>query len=265
MPVRAWLAVVLALALGACDDDDTRDGGDAVDAGSADAGDAGSPDSGLRDSGARDAGTLDGGADGGDGSSDGGAPDGGAGECPAAAVVIEERCPPFGACGGELALGEYCYDGLCIEEEDVLAPMPSFCATLRILEATGSVTGRVSIREGDELERASLTSLDVTALFPANCVVNGCDEVETLIEREVEGSTATCTMTDECRCAVSIRTAVGLTESYTADPAAGILRVGAGVDERAYDYCVDDDGSVRFRDRPGGVTEPGIQSIARDA
>lgn len=249
---HAWLGFVAALALVACDDDEPdKDGGpDAIDAG--------------RDGG-EDAGGVDAGGDldaGGDAATDGG--DGAT--CAPTTVTIEESCPTFTACGGAIAEGGYCYEGLCIEEDELLAPMAPFCAGIVIESATGTVTGRVTFLPGNQVERVSVTELEVTGSIPSTCVVTSCDEVGTLTEAQIPGSSANCVMTDECRCEVTIVTTVEVTDSYTVDTAGGTFTVGTDDAERTYEYCVDtEDGSLDFRDSSGGLTEPGIQRIAPDA
>lgn len=268
---RALWALVVVIALGGCDDDEGemdagRDAGGVEEDGGARDGGAG--DGGLRDGGLRDAGPTDAGSadatvrDGGEDSPDASSIDASVGDCAPGQVVVEESCPPFSACGGELSAGDYCYEGLCIEEEEFLAALLPFCATIEVVAVSGSVTGRVSLLGADELERVSRSLVEVTTLFPENCVVNGCGEVQLLIEREMEGVTASCTMTDECRCVIALENRVESRESFMANAAAGTLRVGSGATQRMYDYCVEDDGAVRFRERAGEEAEPGIQSIA---
>ena len=266
---RGWLALMVALALGACDDDGAgMDGGS--DAAALIGADAGVRDAAARDGGSEDGGSADGGpasedggfTDGGHGSRDGGpADDAGAGECPAAAVLIGETCPSFAACGGALVEGDYCFEGLCIEESELLAPMAPYCATIAVEAASGTVTGRVSLLPEDRIALASQTVLQVRARIPSSCVVVSCDEVGTLIAREVPGSTVTCAMTAACRCDIVIRAAIDVTDGYTT-AAPGVLTIGAGPTSREYDYCVEADGSVRLRHRAGEPAELGTHSIA---
>lgn len=265
---RGLLALMVAVAVGACDEDGAgTDGGteeaDARRPLGPDAGGASSRDGGpdSADGGFADGGPASGDgsfADGGRGSRDG-APAGG--ECPTAAVVIGEACPSFSACGGALVEGDYCFERLCIEEAELLAPMAPYCATIVLESATGSVTGRASLAEGDRIARTSETVLEVRARIPSNCVVVSCDEVGALIAREVPDSTVTCAMTDACRCDISIRTAIEVTDDY-ASTAAGVLTIGTGPSQREYDYCVEADGSVRLRHRAGEPAELGTHSIA---
>ena len=259
--------LALMVAVGACDDGAELDGGaeetDARSPVGRDAGDAGPQDGGPEsdDGGFADGGpaSRDGGfANGGHGSRDGAPADG---ECAAAAVAIGETCPSFAACGGALVEGDYCFEGLCIEEGELLAPMAPYCATIVVEAATGSVTGRVSLAEGDRIARTSETVLEVRARIPSNCVVVSCDEVGALIAREVPDSTVTCAMSDACRCDISIRTAIEVTDPY-ASTAAGALTIGTGPSQREYDYCVEADGSVRLRHRAGEPAELGTHSIA---
>ena len=266
---RGWLALMVAVALSACDDDGAgMDGGS--DAAALIGADAGVRDAAARDGGSADGGSADGGpasedggfTDGGHGSRDGGpADDAGASECPAAAVLIGETCPSFAACGGAFVEGDYCFEGLCIEESELLAPMAPYCATIVLEAANGTASGRVSLSSGDRITRTSEIMLEVRARIPSNCVVVSCDEVGALIAREVPDSTVRCAMTDACRCDIVIRAAIDVTDGYTT-AAPGVLTIGAGPTSREYDYCVEAGGSMRLRHRAGDPAELGTHSIA---
>lgn len=251
-----WLGVMVAIALAACDDERTSPDGGGRDAGLSlgehDAGDSGT-DGGPRDAGPPD--TTDAGR------TEGGAPDGGERECPPSAAQVVEACPAFIACGGALPAGQRCHDGLCVERSELLAPMLRYCAAIEIEAAAGTVAGRVSLLDG-QLARASATALDVRIRFPERCVVNGCDEVETLTRSQLSRFVVTCAMTDACRCELTLRETVERTGPYAADVSAGVLTTGAGEDARVYDYCVSEDGAVHLRDRSGGQAELGMQRLA---
>lgn len=237
-------AVVVALL--ACDHDATRDGGRREeDAGGRlrDAGVDGGSDAGA-DAG-RDAGAIDGGSPD-TGPPDGGPPDAGRAECRAADVQVADACPAFTACGGALAEGERCYEDLCIERAELLAPMLPYCAAIVIEAATGTITGRTSLRDG-EVGRTSTTELHVRIGFPSRCVVNGCDEVETLTRSQLTRFAVSCAMTDACRCDLAFAEIVERTTSYTADPSAGALTIGEGDEAEEHEYCVTDDFAVHLR------------------
>jgi hypothetical protein len=245
MRSRAWL--VAAFLLVGCDDEDAG-----MDSGMPEArGDAGHEDAGAVE---RD---EDAGLDGGAPREDGGVVDGGRGECAPAEVLIGASCPALTPCGGELAEGDYCHAGLCVARDELLAPLLTrYCAGIVVEEATGSATGRVSLA-GGAMEWHSVAILEVRALFPAVCVVNGCDEIATLVEREIVGSSATCaSVADQCRCELTIEASVDSVDGYVVDPGAGVITVGT---ERRYDYCIEADGSIRMR---GGPADHGTWTLA---
>lgn len=268
---QTWLAIAAALALAACDGETTE-----ADAGS-DAGTTPTTDAGGRDAG-RDAGPddEDGGTDAGtvvaDGGADGGStdPDGGTimvGDCTGAPVSVIADCPDFTACGGEIAEDDYCYTGVCIEEDTIIGPArtQSGCATARLEDAGGTIAGQVSFLPGGQVSRETVTHVEATIVFPSACtlIVFGCTAIGAQIEDGIPGSSASCTVVSgECRCDIAIDSSVDTTEGYVAS--AGTLTVGAGSTERTYDYCVDEtDGSLRFVETTeDGTLEPGIQSIA---
>ena len=245
MRSEGWLAIV-AVALLACEDE-----GSARDAGRRPLDAAASRDSAARspeDAGAHDAGAFDAPAD-----EDAGAPE----ECGAVDVRIVESCPPFDACGGALLEGERCYDGLCVEHDELLAPMLRYCALIAVESASGTIRGRASL-SGGELAHASTTAIELTIRFPSECVVNGCDEVETLTRAQLPRFSVACAASDACRCALTLRETVDRTAPYSADPSRGVLTVGADDEAREHPYCAGADGALHVRG-PAGL---GAQRLA---
>jgi hypothetical protein len=228
--------------------------------------DAGRDAGGADEDGGTDAGSVA------DAGSDAGAdPDSGplmVGDCAAAPITLAADCPDFTACGGEIAEGDYCYTGVCIEEASILDPARdgASCPTARLENASGMIAGQVSFLAGDQVRRETVSHAEVTLVFPSTCVlaVLGCSVAGGQIEDSIPGSSATCSVVGgDCRCDITIDSAVDTTDSYTADETAGVLTVGTGGGQREYGYCADDtDGTIDFVETTEDALEPGIQSIA---
>lgn len=272
---HAWIAVAAALALAACDDDPAEaDGGVDAAAPGEDAGGGGmDAGGGGGDEDAGGGGDEDAGA----GDEDGGTADSGTmadagpplmvGDCAEAPITIQADCPEFTACGGTITEPDYCYTGICIEEEQILGELREACNSVSIESgsAMGRIAGRVSFSP-TQLTRESVSHVEATFILPStDCVaVLVCGSIlEDQIESRVPGSTASCTTAGgDCRCDVTLETAVDMTEAYTADTGAGTLTLN--VSERTFDYCLDDtSGTLQFVETTEGGTvfEPGVQSL----
>lgn len=257
------LIAVFALGLVGCDEATDADAGpDRADAGTADAGsvdggqdDGGPVDGGPMDGGRADGGRLDGGAD-----ADGGPT---TGACPAAPVQILASCPAFAPCGGALE-GAFCYAGICIEEAELLGRARDFCPTVELREHMGTVTGRVVFFDdgGPNVSRVATTHVEGTVYVPPSCAFGMCGTVEATIDMGLgPGGTATCAADGSagCVCEIVLDSAIDSSEPYVAS--GNTITVDPAGSARTFDYCVEGDGTLRFRETGGEAQELGVQTL----
>jgi len=217
-----------------------------------------------------------GGEDAGGGEDGGGTGDGGTmtGDCAPADVELMETCPAFTACGGAVA-GAWCYTGICIEEEEIIDPSESIgtCtgADLVLSDFSGTVTGRVEFVEspaGDTVTRSATTHTEASIGIPSSCVgglgATVCAGTVTMaLEMALgDGGSASCAATTDggCDCDVSLDTSIDSADGYSI--MGNRIRVGMGSSARMFDYCVEGDGSFRFRETTADAQEPGVQTIS---
>lgn len=254
MNKRALILVVAALAFGfGCDD-----GGSDTDSG-APPGDSGSGvDSGMTA------------MDGGGGSDAGGGADGGTPvdanfepSCDMGRIRIEQTCPTFTACGGDI-VGEWCYADVCITKDELLGQVldqpgvPASCTAdgIEIRGSSGTISGTITAT-ATELTRLVTSSATGSFFLPAGCVIATCRGTEAAITAALgTAGSATCTREDPgCACAITFNSGIDETVGYTLSGDAVVLDSG-----RRFDYCIEGDGSFRFHEDAATGVEPGTQT-----
>ena len=267
-----WICVLgLCMALGACDEGGGEDAG--TDTGTA-------TDTGMRtDTGASaDTGTptdtgapMDtgpGGDSGGDTSmADTSVPL----SCAASTIRIEDVCPEFTACGGDL-VGDWCYADICITKSDLLqaaldmagAVIPDCTVDLiEVRSSTGTAMGTVSI-DATMVTRQVMTMATGTFFLPdPECVLVNCAATAGAINGALGPGAATCSMASGgCDCDINFMSMADEMDAYTLAGNTIVL-----TDGRVFDYCVEGGGELRFSQQPpagGGGFEPGIQTVLPD-
>ncbi len=115
-----------------------------------------------------------------------------------APVEISAACPAFSACNAS-PLGTYDYKSGCIG--DVFAEARKQCPGMQAVDVNAAVIGSITF-DGAALARDVNAQVSATLVFPADCTLGQCTEVESALESGGFDS-ATCTaQSGGCSCAV---------------------------------------------------------------
>lgn len=249
-----FAAVTLALGIG-CDDGntDTDSGMSSLDSGSgADGGTTG----------------MDGGTDAGGGADAGPLVDANIEpSCDMGRIRIEQTCPTFTACGGDV-VGEWCYADVCITKDELLGQVldqpgvPAGCTAdgIEIRGSSGTISGTLTAT-ATELTRMVTSSATGSFYLPMDCVigtgVRRCITTADVITTALgTAGSATCVVEDPgCVCSITFDSGIDETVGYTISGDAVVLDSG-----RRFDYCIEGDGSFRFHEDAATGVEPGTQT-----
>jgi hypothetical protein len=245
------LAVLPLLPL-ACGDDGSRGnpGSGAGDAGEAGAGDAsggagGSDGSGGSNARAGETGSAgDSNVGGGDGEGGGGSqlvctPRDDLEKPVTTALLVQPTCQPVLPCGGDIEATEWAYSGVCLDQDEIFAPIYEECPTSQLNgPADISVIGSLRFEGGTVMHDATLSGTGVFQI-PVACTNLDCKGQQEVFKNNGAGPNTFCyedVYPDlSCRCLIDFEVTVTEAQTYTVDE--GTLRLRDGTE---YAFCATD-------------------------
>jgi hypothetical protein len=187
--------------------------------------------------------------------------------CPGGSARIEQRCDPaLVPCGGEVS-GEHCYAEVCFEKDELLSGalvqpgFPDGCTIdgVELRGSTGTIEGSITFT-GTELTRSVRSTVTGTFWLPPQCqiVAGDCEVTESFLDGALApGGSATCEAdADGCVCAIELESEAHPASPYTIEGNTIVTDAG-----RRFDYCVETEGGLRFREEAASGAEPGIATV----
>lgn len=176
-----------------------------------------------------------------------------------AVVTLAESCPDFTACGGDGLVGDWTYESICVEFSEIEDQFTEMCPGSMVLSGGGTATGSLEITD-TEITRVINTTIMAEVRVGGLCAL-GCDSIPGIIMDMVPGASAECaTMAGSgCTCDITFVSELDETNEYTIE--GDTIVTGTGEDERQFEYCVEDDGTLRVHEIGG---EPGTSTSTMD-
>ncbi len=172
-----------------------------------------------------------------------------------ATITLEETCPAFAACGGDIE-GTWHYESICIEEAEILGPIEERCAGSEILASSGTAYGTLTVGP-TTIRREIGTSVTAVVALGTGCTVL-CGAVASIVESMAPGTEAECAIDagdGRCHCSVIFVNELDETNGYTIE--GGDTVVTTDKTPRTFEYCVESGGELRVREIDG---EPGTST-----
>lgn len=169
----------------------------------------------------------------------------------AAPVEINATCPAFAACDAN-PIGTYDYTSGCIG--DVFADARKQCPAMQAVGVTADVVGSITF-DGVALARNVTADVSGTLVFPADCTLGQCAEVESALKSGFDSASCTA-QSGGCSCVVKKKSVTNDYATYSID---GSTLTTSGGD--TYDLC-EKSGTLSYSGKSAGA-ETGSFSLAK--